>query len=468
MESSEGLASVPRKTSRLEPLIQPIQAFLAAEYAGAILLLAAGVVALVWANSPWAHAYDELWHTELSIRLNGAAHAMTLEQWVNDGLMVIFFLLVGLEIKRELLVGELASVRRASLPVVAAVGGMVVPAGIYALLNARGPGAAGWGVPMATDIAFAVGVLALVGRAVPTPVTVFLLAVAIVDDLGAVLVIAVFYTEQISVPALGVAGGFLAALVLLNVLRVHRPLPYLLLGVGLWAATLYSGVHATVAGVLLAFTIPASRQIEEAPFVEYVRGALAEFERDAEEAPDRITERQGNALHGMEEASQAVQTPLARVEHALLAPVNFIVLPLFALANAGVELGTAGLAALASPVTWGVLLGLLVGKPVGVLLASWLAIASGLSVMPEGATRRQLVGVALLCGIGFTMSLFVANLAFGRGAESLATAKAGILLASLLAGAAGGAVIATMPRRNDARRSRGTSSAPSGWTGRRT
>jgi NhaA family Na+:H+ antiporter len=306
---------------------------------------------------------------------------------------------------------------------------------------------------MATDIAFAVGVLALVGRAVPTPVTVFLLAVAIVDDLGAVLVIAVFYTEQISAPALGVAGGFLAALVLLNVLRVHRPLPYMLLGVGLWAATLYSGVHATLAGVLLAFTIPASRQIEEASYVAYVRDALAEFERDAEDAPDRITERQGNALRGMEEASQAVQTPLARVEHALLAPVNFIVLPLFALANAGVELGTAGLAALGSPVTWGVLLGLLVGKPVGVLLASWLAIATGLAVMPEGATRRQLLGVSLLCGIGFTMALFVANLAFGRGAEQLAAAKAGILLASLLAGAAGAAVIATEQRRADAPRS---------------
>jgi NhaA family Na+:H+ antiporter len=357
--------------------------------------------------------------------------------------MVIFFLFVGLEIKRELLLGELASVRRATLPVVGAIGGMVVPALIYAACNFGGPGAAGWGIPMATDIAFAVGVLALAGRHVPIAVKVFLLAIAIVDDLGAVLVIAIFYTSQISIPALGVAGAFLAALVVLNLMRVHNPLPYLLLGVGLWVATLMSGVHATIAGVLLAFTIPATRQVEELSYIKYVRQMLGAFERDAREVPDKITHDQSHAIKAMEEASQAVQTPLARVEHALLRPVNFLIVPLFALANAGVDLRDSIGSQVNDPVAWGVLLGLLVGKPVGILLASWIAVASGVAAMPEGATPRQITGVGLLCGIGFTMSLFVANLAFPGDEAHLTAAKLGILGASLLAGLLGGLLIAS-------------------------
>jgi NhaA family Na+:H+ antiporter len=329
---------------------------------------------------------------------------------VNDGLMVIFFLLVGLEIKRELLIGELASLRRATLPLAAAIGGMAVPALLYFALNAGRAGAAGWGIPMATDIAFAVGVLSLVGRAVPTSVKVFLLAIAIIDDLGAVVVIAAFYSGRLSGAALAVAGAFFAALVALNRLRVQRALPYMLLGVGLWAATLYSGIHATIAGVLLAFTLPATRQADD--------------ERDR------------------------VQTPLARVEHALLRPVNFLIVPLFALANAGVDLRAAASgAALGSPVTWGVLLGLMIGKPVGVLLASWAAIKIRVASLPHGATGPQLVGVAVLCGIGFTMSLFVANLAFPQQAAHLAAAKIGILGASLVCGVAGGAIIAAAGRR---------------------
>jgi NhaA family Na+:H+ antiporter len=365
--------------------------------------------------------------------------------------MVVFFLLVGLEIKRELIMGELASVRRASLPIAAAVGGMVVPALIFAALNHNGPGAAGWAIPMATDIAFAVGVLALVGPGVPVSVKVFLLAVAIVDDLGAVLVIAAFYTSEISVPALGIAGGFLAALVLLNVLRVHSPLPYMLLGVGLWIATLYSGVHATVAGVLLAFTIPATRQFEEGPYVDYARSALDDCARDAAVEPDRITDAQSHALKSLEEASQAVQTPLARVEHALLKPVTFLIVPLFALANAGVDLrlgGGGGGQRMGSPVLWGVLAGLVLGKPIGVLLASWLAVKSRIASLPEGSTWGQVAGVAVLCGIGFTMSLFIANLAFPGQEDQLAATKVGILAASLVAGIAGGGGLLAMRRKN--------------------
>jgi NhaA family Na+:H+ antiporter len=432
----------PIRQSRLAPLLQPLHAFLSAESAGGIVLLLCAIAAMAWANSPWGDSYQHFWHAKLSISLGERSHGMTLAHWVNDGLMVVFFLLVGLEIKRELLIGELASVRRAMLPIAAAVGGMVVPALLYFSLNRGGAGARGWGVPMATDIAFAIGVLALVGRSVPMSVKVFLLAVAIVDDLGAVLVIALFYTGQLSGGALAVAGFFLIALILLNALRVHRPLPYMLLGVGLWLATLYSGVHATIAGVLLAFTIPASRQIEEEPYVEHARRMLDRFERDAAVAPDKVTEDQGHALKSIEEASQAVQTPLARVEHALLMPVNFLIVPLFALANAGVDLrGSVG-ARLDSPVTWGVILGLVVGKPVGVLMASWLAFKTGLSTFPAGASVRQLVGVGVLCGIGFTMSLFVANLAFPEPLPELAAAKVGILAASLIAGVGGAAVIA--------------------------
>ena len=435
-------ASIPLRPSKLEPLLRPVNAFLSAESAGGILLLLAAVTALAWANSPWHDTYPRFWHTKLSVGTATFSHAMTLEHWVNDGLMVVFFLLVGLEIKRELLLGELASVRRASLPLAAAVGGMVVPALIYAALNRGGPGAAGWAVPMATDIAFAVGVLALVGPAVPTSVKVFLLAVAIVDDLGAVLVIAAFYTSDVSTTALGVAGGFFAALVLLNVLRVHSPLPYVLLGAGLWFATLLSGVHATIAGVLLAFTIPATRQVEEAPYVAYARRMLDVFERDATSVPDRITDDQSHALTAMEEASQAVQTPLARIEHALLKPVTFLIVPLFALANAGVSVRTGGGLAVDNPVLWGVLLGLLVGKPLGILLASWVAVKSGLAALPEGAAWRQVAGVSVLCGIGFTMSLFIGNLAFPGREDQLVATKVGILVASLLSGIVGGTIIA--------------------------
>lgn len=447
-------ASIPLRRSRLAPLLHPIHAFLAAESAGGIILIISALTALAWANSPWAQGYHDFWHAKLSIAAGGFTHAMSLAHWVNDGLMVIFFLLVGLEIKREILIGELASPRRAALPIAGAIGGMALPALIYVALNAGGPGARGWAIPTATDIAFAVGVMALAGRAVPTSVKVFLLAVAIVDDLGAVAVIALFYTSEISTSALGVAGAFLLALVVLNILRVHRPLPYILLGLGLWAATLYSGIHATVAGVLLAFTIPATRQIEEASYLEYMRQMLSEFEHDATAVPEQITDDQSHALSAMEAASEAVQTPLARVEHAILKPVAFIIVPLFALANAGVDLRAGGGGTLESPVMWGVLLGLLIGKPVGVLLASWAVLKAGIAAMPEGATWRQITGVGVLCGIGFTMSLFVATLAFGEQPELLAATKVGILVASAISGVVGGAIIASAKPSPTARESK--------------
>ncbi|MFT3785861.1 MAG: Na+/H+ antiporter NhaA [Tepidisphaeraceae bacterium] len=426
---------LPVKPSRLEPFLRPVHAFLASETAGGLVLMACAALALVWANV-WPHAYDHLWHAKASASIGPWGLTMSVAHWINDGLMVVFFLLVGLEIKREVLLGELASMQKSALPVAAALGGMLVPAGIYALLNLGGPGAHGWGVPMATDIAFAVGVLALVGRRVPTSLKIFLLAIAIVDDLGAVIVIALFYTSQINGTALAVAGGFLALLILLNVLRVHRATPYLILGVGLWLATLASGIHATIAGVLLAFTIPATRSVEELPFIEFARKALDRFARDATETPDKLTHTQAHALHSLERAAASVQPPLARVEHALLTPVNFVIVPLFALANAGVHLSGDLASTAKSSVTLGVFLGLLVGKPIGVLAMSWLAIKLGFGKLPADATWKQMTGIGVLCGIGFTMALFVGGLAFGE-AEGLTQAKIGIVGASVLAGIGG-------------------------------
>lgn len=436
----------PIKSSKLTPLLHPLNAFLAAETAGGIALMAATVVAIAWANSPWGDSYRHLWHVKLAVGLGGRSLSMSLEHWVNDGLMAVFFLLVGLEIKREVLIGELGSVQRAALPVAAAIGGMVAPAIIYFALNHGAAGAAGWAIPMATDIAFAVGVLALAGPAVPKSIKVFLLAVAIVDDLGAVLVIAVFYTSHVSVTALLCAGVVLLGLIALNALGVHRPWPYLLLGVALWGATLASGLHATIAGVALALAIPATRRIEEEPFVDYAREVLAGFEREARAMPEQLTHDQSHAIKAMEEAACAVQTPLARVEHALLTPVSFLIIPTFALANAGVDLRGGVKAAATSPIAWGVFLGLLVGKPLGILGACAIPLKMRATTMPEGATVRHLIGASYLCGIGFTMSLFIGGLAFPEQDAPMAATKLGILAASLLSGCVGGLALAARRR----------------------
>ncbi len=317
-----------------------------------------------------------------------------MHDWINDGLMALFFFLVGLEIKREMLVGELASVRRAALPIAGAIGGMVVPAVLYALLNGAGPGARGWGIPMATDIAFALGVVALLGPRVPLALKVFLAAVAIVDDIGAVLVIALFYTASILWTSLAAAAVVLAALVLINRAGVRHAAPYLILGVALWIAVLLSGIHATIAGVLLAMTIPATAKDE-------TESALLE-----------------------------------RLEHALHTPIAFVIVPLFALANAGVRIGGASSSRVSVAVLSGVAIGLVVGKPLGITLASWLAVRSRVAALPDGVSWRLLQGVSWLGGIGFTMSLFVGALAF-TDAALLDSAKLGVLLASCAAACMG-------------------------------
>ena len=319
-------------------LARPFQEFAGRETSGGMLLLACTVIALIWANSPWAQSYTELWHTHFSIGLASFAFNKALHFWVNDALMAVFFFVVGLEIKRELLAGELASARQAALPIIAALGGVLVPALIYTALNGNGPGARGWGIPMATDIAFAIGAMALLGDRIPLGLKVFLTALAIVDDIAAVLVIAVFYTETLAWGALGTAAFCLLLAFAANRLGVRHPLPYALLGVVLWMAVLQSGVHATFAGVLLAFMIPSRAPVNQRDFLQHSRAVLHHFERASQTEPFDILRdiEQQIAVEALEDACEKVQPPLHRLEHALHPWVTFAIMPLFALANAGV------------------------------------------------------------------------------------------------------------------------------------
>jgi Na+:H+ antiporter, NhaA family len=423
-------------------IVRPFQDFAHKQSSGGILLIAATVIALVWANSPWAEGYAALWHTKLSVGVGDFSLTKDLTHWINDGLMAVFFLVVGLEIKREVLVGELSSVRGAALPVAAAVGGAVVPALIYLAINAGTEGAAGWGIPMATDIAFALGVLALLGERAPVGLKVFLTALAIVDDIVAVLVIALFYTSEISWGALGVGGLFLAALIVANLIGVGRTLVYALLGVGLWLTFLLSGVHATIAGVLLAFTVPASSFINPSAFLERGRYVLDRFEKAGEKGESSVlaNEERQAALHALNHAAYELEPPLHELEHALHPWVVFAIMPIFALANAGVPLGGGIAEALTTPVALGIVAGLVVGKQLGITLFAWLAVKGGVSELPRGIGWRHVYGAGWLAGIGFTMSLFITDLAFSEG-SLVEAAKLGILVASLIAGVVGWAIL---------------------------
>ena len=421
----------------IEKLTYPIQEFLHQEASGGILLIIATVIALAWANSPFAESYHHLWHTYLSIDLGGIGLKYSLHHWINDGLMVIFFFVVGLEIKRELLVGELSSVKKAALPIAAALGGMVFPALIYTIFNLGTEGASGWGIPMATDIAFVVGILALLGKRVPLALKIFILALAIVDDLGAVLVIAIFYTSNISFTSLLIGGGFLVLLIAMNRMGVRNLLIYTLVGVGLWLAFLKSGVHATVAGVLLAFTIPVSARINTKKFKNATENLLKDFDNAGEHGDNVLTNSDRlSIIDQIENNCEKILTPLQRFEHGLHPWVSFFIMPVFALANAGVTIGSGLTSALTHPVSIGIILGLFLGKQIGIFSFSYLAVKLKLASEPEGVSWKKIYAASVLAGIGFTMSLFIANLAF-NSPEFLNISKVGILAGSLLSGVVG-------------------------------
>lgn len=432
-------------------LIRPLRRFTEWQAGGGVTLLLAAAIAMVIANSPWHAPVESFWETPLRLSFGASALDLTLREWISDGLMAVFFLLVGLEIKSEMLVGELSTMRSASLPLAAALGGMLAPALIFFALNRGTAGAPGWGIPTATDIAFALGVLALLGSRVPPALTVFLAALAIADDLGAVLVISLFYGHSPDVTYLLLAAAVLSLLIAANLAGVAWVSVYSLLGVALWYCVFRSGVHSTVAGVLLALTVPARSRIDPARFEEEARLRLDDFATATGEDDRPVLSNGGQqaALAGMETAVEDAQPPLARMRHILHVPVNFWIMSLFALANAGVVLapGSGTEPSLIGQVSIGVALGLIMGKPIGIMIAAWLATRLG-ATLPDGTSWATLFGVACLAGIGFTMSLFVAGLAF-PGSPLLSQAKLGIVMASAIAGVVGAAVVwfTTSPQR---------------------
>ncbi len=422
----------------------PLEHLLEHEVIAAFLLLFSGVAAIVCANSGLAEWYHHFKEFEFGLDIGGLIVAKSLHHWVNDGLMCIFFFVVGLEIKREVLVGELASPRRALLPIVAAIGGMAVPALVYWVFTRGTEGAAGWGIPMATDIAFAAGCLALLGKRIPTALGAFLIALAIVDDLGAVLVIALFYTGGIHVFPLVAGIVLIAVSFLISRLGVRHTFPYAVIGVLLWLAFLESGIHATVAGVLLAFTIPPNARYETPLFARRIKELIGRFqEAEDHKDPLMVNERQQSLIRSMTKECQYVEAPLQRIEEGLHPIALFVVMPVFAFFNAGIHLELDGLGAMVfQPVTVGVFFGLILGKQVGIMLCSWLAVKAGWASLPEGIRWRQVYGLSWLAAIGFTMGLFIDELAFTadagtQHAEYLAQGKLGILLASVTAGVVG-------------------------------
>ncbi|MCS7315876.1 MAG: Na+/H+ antiporter NhaA [Bryobacteraceae bacterium] len=424
-----------RKTTWPGWLAAPLETFAKTEALGGALLAVAGAVGFAWANSPWQAVYRRVWDTVFRVGLPGFELSKPLLLWINDLLMAIFFLLVGLEIKRELVIGELSSLRKAALPAAAALGGMIAPAAIFLALAGQPELRRGWGIPMATDIAFALGCLRVLGARVPASLLVLLTALAIMDDLGAILVIAIFYTADLSAFALLVSASLTAVLLMMNRRGVHALSPYLIAGALLWLAVLKSGVHATVAGVVLGLCLPARARFARDTVLREAHTLLEEAQRGTAAERDL-------SLQALHYRLRHCEAPLARLEHALHPWVAYGILPLFALANAGVNVAGLTLAQSAGPVALGVFFGLFAGKQLGVLLASWLAVKAGWTVLPEGVRWVHIYGMGLLAGIGFTMALFIAGLAYGEGTPLHNEAKIGILSASLASAISGLAVLA--------------------------
>lgn len=423
----------------LRLMVRPLSKFVDEKMASIILLLSATIVAFIWANSAYSESYHALWETVITISIGKYGISESLAHWVNDALMAYFFFVVGLEIKRELMVGELSCLQKAMLPAIAAIGGMIIPASIYVFINQGGPGMAGWGIPMATDIAFALACLTVLGSSIPLALKVFLMALAIFDDMGAILVIALFYTENISTVSLGFGAFILLMSAFLNIKGVRKTYPYALLGIALWAAFFLSGVHATIAGVLLAFTIPARARYDQVQFLSETEGLIQDF-------PDKgfrlmlTDETQRNIMKQLKKSVDNLDSPLQKLEDRLYPFVNYFVLPVFALANAGVDLSQGQMSINSiSPVMLGIIGGLVIGKPIGITLFSWLPVKLGISNLPAGIKWIHIWAMSCLGGIGFTMSLFITNLAF-TDPLLIYQAKVAIISGSILSAILGIAV----------------------------
>ena len=420
-------------------VLTPFEEFIHRQTTSGLLLMMTAILALLLANSPLHSFYQQIQHLNIGLTIGNWSLENNLHHWVNDGLMALFFFVVGLELKREIMFGELADPRRAALPIVAAIGGMVVPALIYYGINPGGDAARGWGIPMATDIAFALGAIALLASRVPRALITFLVALAIVDDLGAVVVIAVFYTETISMGALISAAGLFAFLMVLNISGVRKILPYFIVAIFLWYAMYLSGVHATLAGVLGAFSVPARPKYNPGKFSQQVKELIKRFDTSRASGQNIMSNDELRGIvQTLSNGVQQVEAPLQRLEHAWHLPVAYLVIPIFALFNAGIPLDFSDIGqTLDHPVTMGVMFGLLAGKIIGIAGTCWVALKLGIGQLPAGTRFTQIIGVSLLGGIGFTMSIFIAELGFLHQPELLLMAKTGILFASLIAGISG-------------------------------
>jgi len=412
-----------------------ISRFINEEAYGGIFLIITTIAAMIWANSSFYDSYHHVWHEfKVGFVWGKINMVSSLHHWINDGLMALFFFVVGLEIKREIMGGELSSIKKASLPIAAAIGGMIVPALLYVFVTLNYPDYInGWGIPMATDIAFALGLLAMLGKRVPLNLKIFLTALAIADDLGAVMVIALFYTESIDFNELLYAGFFIAVLIIANLAGIRRTLFYALIGfAGVWIAFIYSGVHATIAGVLIALTIPARTKIGETAYVDKLTDYLQKFKK---ENPDNkstlLTKGQVHVISDIQELSKEAHTPLQKLEHTLHPVTAYFILPVFALSNAGVRIDGRVIDMLIHPISLGIIAGLVLGKFLGITLLSKLVVKFKIAELPQGVTWRHIYGAAFLAGIGFTMSMFISDLAF-KDDEFKQIAKVGIMAASFI------------------------------------
>lgn len=420
-------------------VLTPLDEFIHRQTTSGILLMFCAIAALYIANSQWSEAYHHLLEMPFTIGMQGFQLSKSLHHWINDGLMAVFFFVIGLELKREILVGELADPKQAMLPIIAAIGGMLVPVLIYISINPEGHALDGWGIPMATDIAFALGALALLGNRVPKNLLMFLVALAIVDDLGAVMVIALFYTEAINPLALATVAAMLLLLVTLNLGGIRHPLPYILFGVVLWIAMLKSGVHATLAGIFLAFTIPMRPKYDPKHFLSQVNEMVEQIKRAYRHEENIIkNDELRSRVRALGEGVMLVQAPAQIMERKMHLPSAYLVIPIFSLANAGIPIDWSSFGNIVThPVSMGITAGLVVGKLIGIAGFSWVAVKLGLTTLPPGLNFKHMVGVGLMGGIGFTMSIFIAEMGFAHHAQDLLMAKTGVLLASVLAGVSG-------------------------------